>query len=204
MTRIATGAALAGVVLMVCLSAFADDTGCMEDNRPITFAYFCDKDPKTCPQDDTLSTTIELGVEAGAIVTGFSGGVSFTYNIGGCDPAYLPADMRYESRCDRESGSQFTSGSYSGVTKLREKSCVNTFDVYSCKATTVMKEFTLPNAVIDALNNMVPGADPFAYGLKFPLPTIKCVADAKLQSPVCNGGDKTYKTVADNTCFQND
>jgi len=173
---------LIGVGFVATAFSVADDSndGCYEDNKAAGFTYACAKDAKTCPQDPSIQTTVTLGVDAGVIVTGVSGGVSFTYTIGGCDPSYLPGDMRYKGICDRELSVEFTSGTASELYKLRLKSCEGTFKVYSCKASTSTKNFTLPNSIVDSLNALAPG-DPIAYGASIPLPVIACIADQELQ-----------------------
>lgn len=193
---------LLGTILTSSVFSVADDTGCAEENVPIATAYYCAKDPKACPADATLQVTVQLGVEGGVIVAGGSGSVMFTYTIGGCDPAYQIGDLRYEQICDREPGDAFGSGSVSNVSKLRSKNCTNKFKVYSCKASTTTKEFSLPNSIVDALNDLVPGADPFDHGIKIPLPVVTCIPDQQLQEIACAGGtDNTSRKVVDDTCF---
>lgn len=187
----------------VFTSDYGDTTGCSMAHKTTKVVYYCPKDPKPCPQDDTLTSTVSLAVSGSVVVVGAEGGVTFTYVIGGCDAAFLPADMRYEGLCDRESGVEFTDnelGSNKANIAIREIPCSGKFKVYSCIGKSGEKEFVLPDSVVDLLNDTVPGADPIKKGQKIYLPVVTCSPDEELQENACDGSDNTTKKVVDETC----
>ena len=193
----------AGLVLIpATFPVQADDEGCMEDQKNIVTQYPCKKDPKPCPQDDTITTTVQLGVNGNAIFVGGDGSVAFTYTIGECDPAILPGDRRYERNCDPEASDEFGSGTSGTVNKLREEMCGNTWKQYNCTTSTSNKELTLPDSVIAQLNALVPGSDPFPSGTKLLLPVVTCLPDEEQDEYRCGGGENTTKNRSDSTCFE--
>jgi len=159
----------------------------------------CERSPDVC-EETAQQVTLQLGVEGGVVVAGINGSVSYTVTMPtGCEGT----GVQYEKDgCPQKSGVAFVGSGYWWKTRLvscplhDRKVCVEIPGVFN---------IALPQSVVNALNDLVPG-NPIPDDVSIPYPVVFCRGDeGTLFNALCPGtnGDQTYYEVLDENCHNN-
>ena len=159
--------------------------------------YQCQNDPVGCAKKDGPQITVSLGVEAGVVVAGVNGGISFTFTPpNGCDTMN---GSQYEiPNCPQRAGKQ-VQGSGGNVIKTEVKDC-DGVTKKSCANVVANINIAIPASIIQQLENTFHVDLP--NSVTFPYAATDCRGTGQGTNMWCPGtnGSPTNYEIINSTC----